>query len=270
MKKNNKLVYGFTGIAATVLMALAPAAGVFAATPNTLNSTAQVEVLEGGTPTNPNNPEEKIPDGPDLPDTVGKTGEDLLQLVAVPDLRFKDTSATDLETADQKLDYADTVVENGTNADNTDAHLTVSDYRGTLAGWKLSAGLTNFKNIDDGSSAELTGSIDLKSQNAGIGVVGASDKAFMDNTAEGGYAYLASHGVKLSTGDTDTQILNAGDGEGMGMTIAEMTASQLNLIKAPAAKKGTYQATMTWTLSSTAATPAATNGSETSAPTTGD
>lgn len=265
MKKNNKLVYGFTGIAATVLMALAPVAGVFAATPNTLNSTAQVEVLEGGTPTNPNNPEEKIPDGPDLPDTVGKTGEDLLQLVAVPDLRFKDTSATDLETADQKLDYADTVVENGTNADNTDAHLTVSDYRGTLAGWKLSAGLTNFKNIDDSSSADLTGSIHLQSEGKGEGTVGASDKVFLDRDTEGGYAFLTNTGVDLKTGDTDTQILNAEPGEGMGMTIAQMTASQLKLNKEAGAKKGTYQADITWTLSSTAATSAAGEGTETPA-----
>ncbi|KRM55626.1 WxL domain-containing protein [Lacticaseibacillus sharpeae] len=262
MIKNNKLVYGFASIAATVLMALAPAAGVFAATSTAkpysatpINSTAQIEVLEGGTPTNPNTGE-PITDLPDLPDTNAK-GEDLLQLVTVPDLNFGQVKAGDLITAQNDIKYVDTKVANGAH-DNGNAHLTVSDYRGTGAGWTLKASLSKF--TSDANS--LTGSIDLKNTNVGIGDVGASDATFLG----AGYKTLES-GVNLPTDDTDQDLWVAPANQGAGMTIADLSASTLNLDANAAAKKGVYQATIKWTLSSTATPAAAGEGAATTDPT---
>lgn len=269
MIKNNKLIYGFVSIAATAFMALAPAAGVFAdasaSTPYTstpINSTAQIEVEEGGTPTNPNKPEEKIPDGPDLPDTT-KTGEDLLQLVTVPDMNFGKVNAGDLLSGKSGITFVDTKVTNGTHDNGTDdnkAHLTVSDYRGTGAGWKLQAALSEFKS----GSNTLTGSIDLKNTNIGKGYVGATDKTF----EAGGYATLTA-GVNLPTDNTDQEIWIAPTNQGAGMTIADLSTSTLNLDQNTAAKKGVYQANIKWTLSSTATPAAAGDGSETGTPAEG-
>lgn len=267
MKKNNKFVYGFVSIAATALMAIAPSVGVFADdTPaetsttatsykNTpLTSNAQVVVEEGGIPTNPNDPSKPITDVPDLPNT-NVTGEDLLQLVAVPDLNFGKVKAGDIESAAQTLNFVDTTVKDGKNKNNGLAHLTVSDYRGTLAGWKLSASMTDFTNLGDASSAHLTGSIDLINHNVGQGVVGATDKTFLAS----GYQTLDTK-VKLPTTNTAATIWDAPKGQGYGMTIADLSASKLNLDLKQGAKTGTYQSTITWTLSSTAATPEAGTG----------
>ncbi|MCD2256626.1 WxL domain-containing protein [Agrilactobacillus fermenti] len=167
-----------------------------------------------------------------------------LTLDAVPDFSFEKTSVTALGSekgANLKLNGFETSGADPTSkgVDSFDGNKTgliqVSDFRGTLAGWKLSASLKDFttKATVDGASPTISGTLQL----AAAGV------------------QAPFQGADISKGSTT--IANAAEGTSNGVFKDQLTtdSATLALAQQPKAIPGSYQSTLTWTL---AATPDAT------------
>ncbi|WP_461226042.1 WxL domain-containing protein [Lacticaseibacillus suihuaensis] len=172
-----------------------------------------------------------------------------LWLVKAPDLNFDKTSVASV-IAGVTLNYKDgiTLAKTGDAAENQEGDLQVTDLRGTSAGWKLSASVSDFDNtaataeqLDDRDAAikagdKLTGSLTL-----GLGAVTA------DNFDQGATT------AALTTNGGDVTIWNAAKTFGQGDNKATVDAgtTKLALNKNASVKEAQYDATVTWTLSST-------------------
>lgn len=257
--KKNKIFYSVATAAATLVMTAAPMVSTFAATDNTAQTNATFKVTEDTTTT------PDIPDT-DKPDTT-KTGDDALQLVAVPSFDFGTVSTSELLTgktmvvAGMAKDAAGTTIPDDAtksgaakNKTNDKYHLTVSDLRGSDNAWDLSAKLSDFKS-DNGAST-LKGTLELKSDaskvtaeyDAGVdGNASTTDDAYTKD-----YMTLADFSAmdkSLTTGEDATKLYSTTAGR--GINVAEMSGSKLALKKSTTAKAGHYTATIDWELKST-------------------
>ncbi|WP_203624314.1 MULTISPECIES: WxL domain-containing protein [unclassified Lacticaseibacillus] len=153
-----------------------------------------------------------------------------LSLKSVPNLNFGPKDVQDLIKGDATLTLADGKVAPGTDGyDGNDAKtIQVEDFRGNNVGWKLTASLGEFMH----GSEPLT----------------ATSLVF-DGSAQGDN-YL---GV-LGTGDIAkgaVPIINAGQGEGSGVTNGIVRDATLILPQTYNASAGEYRAKITWLLATT-------------------
>lgn len=160
-----------------------------------------------------------------------------LWLVNAPDMNFGTTTVAEIIAGTAAMNYQDGTVkaQTGDAAENTDGKLAVSDLRGNGAGWKLSANLTQFTNNADKTDAnKLDGQLAL-----------ALTNVVAQNATLGTEATLKTDGQ-------DVPIWTAGQDEGQGANTADVdTATKLTLDKNAKVKAAQYDATITWTLSST-------------------
>ncbi|AVK63324.1 hypothetical protein C5Z26_04070 [Lactobacillus sp. CBA3606] len=156
-----------------------------------------------------------------------------LELTSVPDFEFANTDVKTVMTTNPTLAYTGAGVANpatatsGTVVGAKTAELTVSDYRGaTTPDWNVQAAISPFKN----GSTSVNGAITYSASN-GIDAktIGTAAAEVWDNTS------AKTGGIGAATATTaDTS------------TLALDQASSVNA--------GTYDATITWTLSNTAST----------------
>lgn len=160
-----------------------------------------------------------------------------LWLVNAPDMNFGTTTVAKIIAGTAAMNYQTGTVNAITKdaAENADGKLAVSDLRGNGAGWKHSANLTQFTNNADKTDAnKLNGQIALALTNVDA-----------PNATLGTAATLKTDGQ-------DVTIWTAGKDEGQGANTADVdTATKLTLDKNAQVKAVQYDATITWTLSST-------------------
>ncbi|WP_262315312.1 WxL domain-containing protein [Lacticaseibacillus parakribbianus] len=172
-----------------------------------------------------------------------------LWLVQAPDLNFDKTSVASV-IAGVTLPYKDgvTLAKTGDAAENQEGKLQVTDLRGTSAGWKLSASVSDFDNatatadqLSDRAAAIAAGDKLIGTLTLGLGAATA------DNFTQGATT------ADLTTNGGDVTIWNAAKTFGQGDTKAtvDATTTKLAITKNANVKKGQYDATVTWTLSST-------------------
>lgn len=167
-----------------------------------------------------------------------------LALIAVPNIYFKSDSVANLITGTPTLetDMAAATPNSHDFDGNDEQTISVHDYRGNNAGWRLSGSLGDFSS---GSTNVTATSITLAGTTTG------------DNTAD----------VALSSanfaGGHEASLLTAPQGEGAGDTEVKVTSGKLALAQNTKAVVGTYQATVNWQLiaqPTPAADPAAATG----------
>lgn len=141
-----------------------------------------------------------------------------LTLEEVPSFKFGSIGIQDL-AADKPASVT------GTGSGN----LKVSDYRGTNAGWTVSANLGDFQN----------GKETLKATSVTL----AAGKIQTDNNA----VAIGPNNIQ----GADTPVWGAAVGDGAGVTTVSENAATLNLLTNKKAVAGTYIGTITWTLSAT-------------------
>lgn len=215
-----KIHYIVTGISALTLAGcLVPAGSAFAAN-DTKTSVAEVNILPGD-----------------------------ITLDKVPDLHFGSINIGQITAGnvDQKLDNntidATGPVKDGTNAmdGNADGELTVSDNRGTSAGWNLTAQLGEMKEV---GGKTLKGSLTLKTADV------TTDNPTLN-------AVNPTAGTDLTIGGSSVPVWKADalatgtNGQGQGKNTAMLKQGSdtvLHLTKDPTASAGRYQAAITWTL----------------------
>ncbi|BDZ30533.1 WxL domain-containing protein [Lactiplantibacillus sp. WILCCON 0030] len=150
--------------------------------------------------------------------TVAK-GE--LTLDAVPTFAFEPTDVKQLVTNGANLAYTNDTITGGKT---TGTALTVSDYRGSdQAGWNLNAKLGDFSN----KTSTITGTVTYVTDNAAAGTIAAADSTVWNNT-------------DAKTGGVGTA------------TAGTTTSTKLVIPKTTGISSGTYDADLTWALSSTA------------------
>lgn len=171
--------------------------------------------------------------------TAGK-----LTLDAVPDMHFGNAGVSDIATKDVVLTYQDgqvtdkkdskgNVTAKDTNDGNDAGLVRVSDFRGSGAGWKLSLGLSTFSNGSD-TLGGTTLAIALGDKKDAVGIASSTD------------------------GTASTPIYVAATDTGMGVNDFIVDGdTELQIAQNPKVKSGTYQADLTWTLSNTPTTKAA-------------
>lgn len=176
--------------------------------------------------------------------TAGK-----LTLDAVPDMQFGNAGVSDIATKDiatknvvltyqdgkvtDKKDSEGNVTAKDTNDGNDAGLIRVSDFRGSGAGWKLSLGLSAFSNGSD-TLGGTTLAIALGDKKDAVGIASSTD------------------------GTASTPIYVAATDTGMGVNDFTIDGdTELQIAKNPKVKSGTYQADLTWTLSNTPTTKAA-------------
>lgn len=279
--KKNKIFYSVATTAAALVMTAAPIIPTFAAYDgNKAESNATFKVTEAS-----DGGDIDIPDT-DKPDT-SKTGDDALQLVAVPSFDFGEVSTTQLLTGkkgitplSQAKDADGNIVDDdaqhaGTTTDAADAttqnnpnyHLTVSDLRGVDKNeWTLTAGITAF-NSDDKTHA-LNGTLNLISTQAAVDKDYAGFKE--DVLSKNDFANLGTTTpVALTTGTDPAPIFNTADHDdssattNRGISVASLGASTLDLDADKTAVSGHYDATITWQLATTVKVAAATGADTT-------
>lgn len=158
-----------------------------------------------------------------------------LTLDRVPDMNFGDTNVKDLVTG-TTLNYKDSNVTQLDNAKDGQLQnqMKVTDYRGSNAGWTLSANAGAFTSDADSSTLNVT-SLSFIANGATIGT---------DSNANGALGTTSFSG-------SDTQVWGATAGNGAGVNTADVNANGATLVTAatPKATVGTYRAPITWTLS---------------------
>lgn len=175
--------------------------------------------------------------------TAGK-----LTLDAVPDMHFGmqlgNAGVSDIATRDVVLTYQDgkvtdkkdskgNVTAKDTNDGNDAGLIRVSDFRGSGAGWKLSLGLSTFSNGSD-TLGGTTLAIALGDKKDAVAIASSTD------------------------GTASTPIYVAATDTGLGVNDFIIDGdTELQIAKNPKVKSGTYQADLTWTLSNTLTTKAA-------------
>ncbi|WP_125579945.1 WxL domain-containing protein [Lacticaseibacillus suibinensis] len=233
MKKSLLVSAAALALAAATLVAPAT---VFAEDngPAVGQSTAEFEVTAGGdTDTNP---------GGD-----NGTGDNAnLWLVKAPDLNFGKATVADIiagktltyTTVDGKTANSKQITDPKPDpAENNEGKLQVSDLRGNGAGWTLSAAITPF--TADGATSPLNGTLNLKLTNLKADNVTAT-------------AIADQNSVELTTDNSAKTLWTATTDQGQGNTSADVDASTSLTINPNAqAKAAVYDATITWTLSST-------------------
>lgn len=148
-----------------------------------------------------------------------------ISLVSVPNLDFGTTAVpTSLET--MKL----------TNTDPKDSTVTVSDSRGTGAGYTVDVAMS--KQFTSTESHELTGSTLAMNNDYGT----SSDSGSEVKIDKGGHADLSGKG------STD-KIINAATDEGLGTWNYQITRTGLRVL--PGMYAGAYTGELTWTLTAT-------------------
>lgn len=154
-----------------------------------------------------------------------------LSLNAVPDLNFGKKDVKDLITNAVDFSLSDEDTTGGTAGydGNSSKLIEVDDFRGTNAGWTLSAKISSFKNLADNTvslpATEFT-------------LTGAVKTDTLDESLTGS---------NIATGETS--ILTAAEGKGSGIVQSTLEDAKLSFAKTSNAVAGTYQATVTWTLS---------------------
>lgn len=158
-----------------------------------------------------------------------------LTLDRVPDMNFGETNVEDLVNG-TTLNYKDSSVTQLDNAKDGQLQnqMKVTDYRGSNAGWTLSANAGAFTNDSDSSVMNVT-SLSFTADGATIGTSSDANSALSTNSFSG----------------SDTQVWGATAGNGAGVNTADVKANGATLVTAatPRATAGTYRAPITWTLS---------------------
>ncbi|MFD1441624.1 WxL domain-containing protein [Lacticaseibacillus hegangensis] len=188
----------------------------------------------------------------------GDTGDDKdLILNQIPDLRFtlngSDPTVGNLMNG-SILSYTDGAVKKQIDpvdkAENQIGAIKILDYRGTNAGWNLSATMASPSN----GSSTLTGTLHINAPVTTFSNVNVPDNGKVltaDLTADGkesAMVWNANAGTP-ATGDTE-----ATPGEGTGVNLATVDGKTTFKTDANAnATKGQYDATITWTLAGTPA-----------------
>lgn len=150
-----------------------------------------------------------------------------LALTSVPNLHFQSESVANLIHGAQTLNL-DTaaVTANAKDFDgNNSQTIKVTDYRGTNAGWHVTANLGDFT----GKKTITPDSITIGLNTAGDNLTGVAASA--DNFV-----------------GADTALINAPVGGGSGITTSTVATGGLTLPQDPQALAGTYQATVNWAL----------------------
>lgn len=179
------------------------------------------------------------------------TGDDAdLILMKIPDLRFAKADGTNPKVADimngTTLNYVDgNTVKKSADAvriDGADGIIEVQDYRGTNAGWNLSAKMD--KPTYEGTV--IDGTLNLKAAISKFTNVDAGGNLNASLVAGGDAAEI------WAAKAADATASPAFAGEGAGVNDAEVSTDTTFVSQAnPNAVKGQYDATITWTLAGT-------------------
>lgn len=160
-----------------------------------------------------------------------------LVLAQVPDLNFGSTNVAALIKG-ATLKYVDgKIVKTGTGVADQNGIIEVKDYRGTNAGWTLSAQLGDMKNA---SSTSLAGTLALKATADQV------DVPLEDGTTLGGS--LVTNGAVAPVWSASA---NHGEGDNQAKVSTDTT---FTTVKNSQATTGQYDADMTWTLANVPAT----------------
>jgi hypothetical protein len=166
-------------------------------------------------------------------DGLADTKGDLLYLTSAPSFDFGTANLGDVITKGSTLNGKAT------------GDLTVKDFTGTSAGWHVDASLTSFTNGDDSIDGTLNYT---QSTPSGNNVEGAALKDTPVTLSSNGSATALAVPAKFGQGNTDSSAKDA----------------TLNFNADPSAKKGTYTAAITWSV--TAGTPATDASGQTTQP----
>ena len=113
----------------------------------------------------------------------------------------------------------------------------VSDYRGSLAGWKLQLKFSNFEDTTDNAKTLTGATLSLTTSN--------------NITNDNGDNLTAPTSVPSLAADANHTVLTVKTGTGAGQTSTSYSKATLNLPKK--VKAGDYKSNVTWTLSDTPA-----------------
>ncbi|WP_203662929.1 WxL domain-containing protein [Lacticaseibacillus sp. 53-4] len=223
--KKTQLMTSLTALALIGAAALTPV-DVFAADDGssiTATTSAEFEVTAGG-PTE---------DGGHT-GTPGSKNENLW-LVKAPDLHFEDATIAKI-IAGTDLAYVDGTVQNptGDTAENNTL-LKVSDLRGTGDGWVLTASIDQPTLVSD-DTQKLDGILSLALGDVDKSNTATPDPVVADLNTDGTAAMVWTAAKDLGQGDNQASV----DG-----------ATKFHINAKPDVKKGVYDATITWTLTST-------------------
>ena len=179
-----------------------------------------------------------------------KGGE--LTLDAVPDLNFGEIPLADILAGNVTKALKDNTVPVGpikTTTDPKDGNatgdLSVTDLRGSNAGWELTAQLGALKNS---ANQTLAGTMTLQGANL------ITDNPSYDLTNNPKEPKTLTFGETTSVtiwraAATDGTATNMGQGQGKNTVKISDTNTSLALTQNPTATAGQYQAAITWTLS---------------------
>lgn len=154
-----------------------------------------------------------------------------LFLKAVPNLNFGEKEVKGLITNGLDFSLTKGTIQTGAAAydGNSSNSIEVDDFRGTNAGWTLNAKISGFTKLGDNSASLSATEFTL---------TGAVKTDTLDENLTGS---------NIATGETS--ILTAAEGKGSGIVQSTLEDAKLSFAKTPNAVAGTYQATVTWTLS---------------------
>jgi hypothetical protein len=142
------------------------------------------------------------------------------------------------------LNFSGAIAAHATTYDvsTSKPNIQVVDLRGSSAGWKLEAKVSEFHD-------KL--SLDPSLQGAVIHI----ENGVLDSTTSASYAPTHATDIELSTDNTAKRIITANPGKGNGLWVDRLYKSGDALVTlevpTPVAEASVHQATITWTLSDT-------------------
>lgn len=160
-----------------------------------------------------------------------------LSLEKVSDLHFskdgKNPTIADF-TSDQTLKLDNTPVSStlGQTSDS-DLQAIVSDYRGSHDGWDLAVKMTDFTSTTNTNDKITNSTLNLTAKDSSTGVA------------------VADANASVATNGTDVTLVSAGADTGTFENTFDLSDSTLTIPANKTIQAGTYQSTVTWTLSST-------------------